>query len=209
VIDGEKDLSEIIVDVRENVSVIPGGSGFADLTQLTEGEKLHLLSEFDSLNQSLDYVLIDTGAGISSNVIYFNLAADECYIVATHEPTSITDAYAMMKVMSTKHGAKRFKLIVNMVESESEAKSVYASLSQAIDRFLSGVILEFTGYIPMDRKLKQAVLKRDTVISLFPDAISSQRIQGICDIIMHSPRNYESDGNIKFFLKQVMEFEKS
>ena len=104
VINGEKTLSEVILEGPHGIRIIPAGSGFVNLTRLTEGQKLSLLSEFEALDDVLDFLLIDTGAGISENVLYFNLAADDCIIVATSEPTSITDAYAMMKVMSLEHG---------------------------------------------------------------------------------------------------------
>ena len=109
------------------------------MTQLTDGQKLSLFSEFEVLEGRVDYFLIDTGAGISSNVMYFNLAADECIVVVTPEPTSVTDAYALIKVMATEHGEKRFKLLMNMVQDESEAKAVFLNLCQATDRFLNGV----------------------------------------------------------------------
>lgn len=124
VISSEKTLNQVMVESKHGIKILPGGSGFSDLTQLSEGEKLNLLSEFETLSDQADIIFVDTGAGISSNVLYFNSACDECVIVATKEPTSITDAYAMMKVMSKDYGTKHFKLIVNMVDSEADAKSV-------------------------------------------------------------------------------------
>ncbi|MBU0995499.1 MAG: MinD/ParA family protein [Proteobacteria bacterium] len=206
VISGEKELSEIIVDVRPGIKIIPAGSGLEDLTTLTEGQKLHLLSEFEALDGTVDFVLIDTGAGISSNVIYFNLAADECIIIATHEPTSITDAYAMMKVMSNNHGAKRYKLLVNMVKDANEAKTVYLTLSQAVDRFLNGAVLEYLGFIPHDEKLKTSVLNRKPVMELYPDAPSSRQIADKAKLILNTPLAKGSEGNVKFFMKRFMAY---
>ena len=206
VISGEKQLSEIWVETPEGVKIIPAGSGFSNLTRLTEGEKLNLLGEFETLDDSVDIVLIDTGAGISSNVIYFNLAAEECIVVSTFEPTSITDAYALMKVMSTQHGLNRFKLLVNMVENVDDAKSVYSSLSQAAERFLSGVVVEYIGYIPIDENLRKAVISRKTVMNLFPDAASSKMFIKLGRALVSSPRRFDSDGNIKFFLKRFIDY---
>ena len=142
VISSEKTLKEVMVQSEHGVKILPGGSGFADLTQLGEGEKLNLLTEFETLADQADIIFVDTGAGISSNVLYFNSACDECVVIATNEPTSITDAYAMMKVMSLEYGTRYFKLIVNMVDSAAEAKKVYASLSGALDKFLKNVVLD-------------------------------------------------------------------
>jgi flagellar biosynthesis protein FlhG len=153
--------------------------------------------------------LIDTGAGISSNVMYFNLAADECIIVATDEPTSITDAYAMIKVMSTNHNTKHFKLMVNMVRTDAQAKAVYQNLSQAADRFLSGVVIEYIGYIPSDDLVKKAVISQKTVMELFPHADASKRFCELAEDLLKAERRTDSDGNIKFFLKRFIDFRTS
>jgi flagellar biosynthesis protein FlhG len=206
VISGEKTLSDIIMDGPEGIRIIPAGSGFVNLTQLTEGQKLTLLSEFEALEDLLDILLIDTSAGISANVIYFNLAADDCVIVATSEPTSITDAYAVMKVMATEHGTKHFKLLVNMVRDDSEAKSVFLKLGQATDRFLKGVVVEYVGYIPSDDLMKKAIHKRRTVIDMYPGAESSQMITKIADDLKEWPQRHDCEGNIKFFLQRYIDY---
>lgn len=205
VLSGEKELSEIVVETESGIRIIPAGSGLEDLTALTEGQKLHLLSEFEALEDVVDIVLIDTGAGISSNVIYFNLAADECIVVATHEPTSITDAYAMMKVMCNHHGARRYKLIVNMVKNEKEAKQVYLTLSQAVDRFLNNAVIEYLGYIPRDEKLREAVLNRKTIMDLYPDSPASKGIFDKAEKILKMQKSFDASGNVKFFMKRFVD----
>ena len=206
VLSGEKELSEIIVEGPEGIKIIPAGSGFIDLAHLTEGQKLNLLSEFDELDDILDIFLIDTGAGISSNVIYFNLAADECIIVATSEPTSVTDAYAMMKVMVKHHGTRYFKLLVNMVKNAGEAKLVHLNLSQVSDRFLNGVMIDYVGYIPSDDLVKIAVQNRRTFMDLYPTAALSKKVEQIAISILEAPRRSDSNGNIKFFLKRFIDY---
>jgi len=205
VISGEKNIKQVIVTTEHGVKIIPGGSGFAHLTNLNEGEKLNLLSEFETIGDIADIVLIDTGAGISSNVLYFNSSADECIVIATREPTSITDSYALMKVLSKDYGTKYFKLIVNMVESERDAKTVYASLSHAMDRFLGDVVLEYFGCIPQDPMLPKAVIKHSTVLDFAPHAPSSAAIEKIAQKIASSPRKSGTDGNIKFFMKRIFD----
>ncbi|MBF0226115.1 MAG: MinD/ParA family protein [Desulfobacterales bacterium] len=209
VVNGEKELSEIIAEGPEGIKLIPAGSGFMNLTNLTEGQKLNLLTEFESLDDNFDIFLIDTGAGISPNVIYFNIAAEECLIIVTPEPTSITDAYALMKVMHNHHGAKYFKLLLNMVKNESEAKFVYVNLSQVVDRFLKGVLIEYVGFIPTDKMIQKSVIKRKTVIELFPDAPSSQKFHLIAQELLKFPVRNDYDGNIKFFLNKFLNYSKS
>ena len=206
VISGEKTLSEVIMKGPRGIQIIPAGSGFVNLTRLTEGQKLGLLSEFEALDDVLDFLLIDTSAGISENVIYFNLAADDCIIVATSEPTSITDAYAMMKVMSLEHGMKHLKLLVNMVPDEREAKSVFMNLSQASDRFLNGVVIEYIGFIPNDEYVKKAVRKRKPVLELYPGSDSSKAITKMAKSLLNWPRRTDTDGNLKFFLERYIDY---
>ena len=100
-LNGEKSLREILVEGPGGFKIMPASSGIQELSHLGEGQKVRLLSELDEYDDDLDYLLIDTGAGISSNVMYFNMAAQERIVVVTPEPTSITDAYALIKVMST------------------------------------------------------------------------------------------------------------
>jgi len=208
VVAGEKSLDQIMVRTAHGIRIIPGGSGFAHLTQFTEGEKLNLLGEFETLRHNTDIVLVDTGAGISSNVLYFNCASDECIVVATREPTSITDAYALMKVLSREYGTRYFKLIVNMVSSEKEAKSVFASLSGALDRFLKNVLLEYAGFIPLDKELSNAVQKRKIVLDSAAGSPAGQAFIKIAEDIRNSERRYSSSGNLNFFMNRVMEMAK-
>ncbi|NOX34987.1 MAG: MinD/ParA family protein [Deltaproteobacteria bacterium] len=205
VISSEKSLNQVMVESIHGIKILSGGSGFADLTQLNEGEKLNLLSEFETLSDKADIILVDTGAGISSNVLYFNSACDECIVIATREPTSITDAYAMMKVMSREYGTKHFKLIVNMVDSALEAKKVYGSLSSALDKFLKNVVLEYAGHIPFDRQLQKAVQKRGLVMDSAPDSISATAIRDIADSLGNRPLRDNSNGNLTFFMNRVFQ----
>ena len=204
VIRGEKRLSEIIVKGPEGVSIIPASSGIEEVANLTEGQKLNLLGEFDDLNDEFDIMLIDTGAGISSNVIYFNLAAQERLVVVTPEPTSITDAYALLKVMFSRYGTKEFSILLNMVADEKEAKAVFKNLSNVADKFLVGISLDYAGFIPGDPSLKKAVVKRQPVICAYPRASSSQCIDKLAGHLMSQADIRPVDGNIKFFWKQLI-----
>lgn len=203
VISGEKDLSEVIVETKNGIGIIPAASGEKTMTGLETGQKLSLLSEFEVLNEIFDVVLIDTAAGISSDVIYFNLAAEECIVIATGEPTSITDAYGIMKVLN-QSGAKRFKLLINMVKDSSEAKTVYFTLSQAVDRFLNGVVTEFLGYIPFDAKVSKSVIERKPVLINYPESSAGKSITLLAKKLLDSPRRKDLDGNIKFFMQRLL-----
>ncbi|TET51693.1 MAG: flagellar synthesis regulator FleN [Desulfobacteraceae bacterium] len=204
VIKGEKGLSQIIVTGPEGVAVMPASSGVQELVHLTEGQKINLLNEFDTLNNNFDILLIDTGAGISSNVIYFNLAAQERIVIVTPEPTSITDAYALMKVMFREHGTKSFLLLVNMVEDEKEARSVYQNLSKVVARFMGGISIDYAGFIPWDSCLQESVTRREPVVCCYPESSSSKSFKELAHYLVKQTDRRPIDGNIKFFWNRLM-----
>lgn len=204
VIRGEKELSQIIVEGPEGVSIIPASSGVQEMANLTEGHKINLLNEFDILNTMFDILLIDTGAGISSNVMYFNLAAQERIVVVTPEPTSITDAYALIKVMFKQHGIKEFILLMNMVKDQKEAKSVYRNLSGVVERFMGSISIDYAGYIPYDKYLHDSVSKRAPVTCCYPEATSSHSFEDLAEHLLDQTHGRCHDGSIKFFWKRMM-----
>lgn len=204
IIKGEKDLSQVIVHGPEGVDIIPASSGVQELTQLTEGQKINLLNEFDTLNCLYDVLLIDTGAGVSSNVIYFNLAAEERMVVATPEPTSVTDAYALIKILFFKYGIKNFYLLLNMVKDEKEAKLVYSNFSKVVARFMGGISIDYAGFIPHDNYLRESVACRKPVMCAYPGAPSSGSFKIVADHLLNRENNRRIDGNIKFFWKRLV-----
>ncbi len=204
VIKGEKELSQIIVQGPEDVAILPASSGVQELAHLTEGQKINLLNEFDILSNLFDIMLIDTGAGISSNVTYFNMAAEERIIVVTPEPTSITDAYALIKVMFYQHGTKNFFLLLNMVRDESEAKSVYQNLSRVVARFMGGISIDYAGFIPWDSLLQEAVSRREPVVCCYPEGSSSNSFKELANYLLRQIDRRPIDGNIKFFWKSLI-----
>ncbi|MCU0595757.1 MAG: MinD/ParA family protein [Desulfobacterota bacterium] len=202
---GERDLSAVIAEGPEGVAVIPASSGVEELAQLSEGQKVNLLSEFDGLHRAFDLLLIDTGAGIASNVIFFNLAAEERIIVITPEPTSITDAYALIKVLFFNHGIKDFLLLSNMVKDESQGKRVYENLSRVVAKFMRGVCVDYAGCIPWDGLLQKSVSRRQPVLCCSPDSPSSRSFMALARTLTANGQQKPQDGNIKFFLKRLMD----
>ena len=204
VIKGEKELSQIIARGPEGVDIIPASSGVQELSHLTEGHKINLLNEFDLLNNMYDILLIDTGAGISSNVIYFNLAAQERIVVVTPEPTSITDAYALIKVMFMHHGTKNFIILMNMVKNEKEAVSVYKHLSRVVEKFMGSISLDYAGYIPYDKHLHESISRREPVTCCYPQSSSSQSFKKLAEYLLDQTDGRHQDGSIQFFWKKLM-----
>ena len=204
VLNGEKSINEIIVNGPGNIKIFPASSGIQELSELNDEQKILLLSEFGSIKDEIDFMFIDTGAGISSNVMYFNMAAREKIVVVTPEPTSITDAYAIMKVMSTKYSIDRFKLVANQVKDEVEADDLYANLNTVAEKFLD-VTIDFAGYICKDNNIVKSVRKQQLVTELYPKSPSSLCFVRIAKSILESAPQDSISGNIEFFWDNLLD----
>lgn len=200
---GEKSISEIVIQGPAGIRILPTSSGTEEMTRLTAEQKLILLSELDRLEEEVDIFLIDTATGISSNVIYFNTVAQEIVVVATPEPTSITDAYAVMKVLSRQHNEKRFNLLVNMVRGAEEGREIFKKLSRVADQFL-GVAVDYVGAIPYDDFLRMAVCEQKTVVERYPTARSSLRFAELAREILQRPVSPIPKGNVQFLWKSFL-----
>lgn len=170
VIANEKTLEDIIVEGPAGVHILPAASGVEWMTELSREQRMELLEKMDALNGVYDILLIDTGAGIASNVIYFNLAAQNRILLVTPEPTSLTDAYALIKVMYQSYQQRSFEIVVNQVRSEKEGLDVYRNLTRVADHYLEGVRLGFLGHVRHDDALGRAVLRQKPVVMAAPDS---------------------------------------
>jgi flagellar biosynthesis protein FlhG len=178
VLRGEKTLSEVVVPGPGKLQILPAASGIEELTSLSEAERRRVFGQLESFIHDFDMMLIDTAAGISSNVLYFNLNADEIIVVATPEPTSITDAYALMKVLSIKYGTDHFKLIVNAAASDTEADDVFRQLNLVAARFLD-IHIDYYGGVVLDENLKKGVRQQKMVSELAPLTKASQNFASL------------------------------
>jgi flagellar biosynthesis protein FlhG len=195
---GEKSLAEILVVGPGGMHILPASSGILELASLTESQKLYFMGEMEALGLQMDVLLIDTGAGINDNVVYFNLAAQERIVLLTPEPTSLTDAYALIKVLSSRHDIKKFRILINHCRDDKEALAVFRKLSIVADRFLNSLSLDFLGHIPYDEKLPKAVRAQRLVGELHPTAPSSRMFGKLAAQILAEAPEQSTDGNIKF-----------
>jgi len=204
VISGQKALSEIIETGPENVKIIPGGSGLQKLSNLSEGERLLLLNEFDTIDQEIDIFLIDTGAGISTNITYLNMAAEERIVISTPEPTSITDAYALIKVMYQEHGTKDFQLLVNMVRSQREAEAVFKNIHSNLSRYLKDIQLIYLGYISKDDYIQKSVRKQRPVVLSYPKSTAAKQFIQLARKMLDETKENSRINTLSFFWKKFM-----
>lgn len=185
VVEGRKKLSEIIISGPGNLKILPASSGIQELTKLTSAQKIGIFNELNTLLSDYDIVLIDTAAGISSNVLYFNASANEIMVVVTPEPTSITDAYALMKILSVKYQEKHFRLIVNLAKNAKEAEEVSRQLCLVANRFLD-VSIEYFGNVLVDDKVKDGVRKQKVVSELAPMTQASRNFAELAHKLVRS-----------------------
>jgi flagellar biosynthesis protein FlhG len=201
----QRDLAEVIVDGPGGLKILPASSGIPDLAMLDEFQKLFLLNEMDHYTEDIDVALIDTGAGISRNVLFFNIAAHERIIVVNNQPPSIADAYALIKVLATQYSEKKFKILVNGLVHKQEAESVYRTLLKVTERFLGqDISLDYFGFIPHDQALPQAVMRQQPVLTLYPQAPASKSFVILAQSLWNSPRPSGIDGNIKLFWRRLL-----
>ena len=204
VLSGEKGLAEIIVEVNSSIKLIPAGSGVQEYTSLGQHEKLKLLDELDMLEEEFDIMIIDTEAGISENVTYFTVAAQEIVVVVSPEPTSITDVYALIKLLATRYSEHHFKVLVNMARDSEDALEVFRKLANVAGRFLD-ISLDYLGCVVRDERLIDAVKKQKAVYELFPDCEASTCFSTLARRVIENSRQTKLKGNIQFFFRRYLD----
>ncbi len=170
---GERTLAEVVIQVRPNVRLIPGGSGVEELANLSHASHTRLVSELRAMEEQSDFMIVDTAAGIGANVMGVLCAATEVVIVTTPDPTAVVDAYATIKVLHNHAPQKPISIIVNNTVGVGDAEQVHAQLRQAAARFLNHHV-EYLGAIPHDAELVEAVREQTPVIEYAPGASSSR-----------------------------------
>jgi len=198
VLKGEKTLKEAIINGPGGIKILPSSSGIQEMSSLSMAQKFILQDELNALQARPDFMLIDTCAGINDNVLYFNMIASETIVVVTPEPTSLTDAYALIKVLYQRHAKKRFSLLVNMVKTPNEAKEVFLRMAQATNHFLN-LAIEQLGYIACDDNIPRAVKQQKLLAELYPDSPSVKSLRAVADKLCQPRPEQEGSGTINLF----------
>ena len=199
-----KELKDIIVQSEEGISFISGGSGIQELAMMNREQVMFLTSRLIELDEYADVIIVDTGAGISDSVLEFVLASTEVLLVATPEPTSITDAYALLKALNRKEEFVKehtsIQMISNRVKNEAEGKNVYQKMSVVSEKFLN-IPLTYIGSVPMDDQVPKAVMRQKPVSVINPDAAASRAIRQIAEKLMklETAENSERRGMFQLF----------
>ena len=172
VISGEKSIADILVEGPGNMKILPASSGIQALTHLTHTQMDLISEQMLQIITLFDVVLIDTAAGISSNVLYFNASAHDVCVVVTPDLTAITDAYALIKVLSIQYGISGFGLLVNQVENPEEAREIFNHLELVTRQFLD-VSIQFMGHIIKDENIPKGVRSQKMVSEMYPKSSAS------------------------------------
>ncbi|MFC3907980.1 MinD/ParA family protein [Legionella dresdenensis] len=203
VIQGNCHIADIMLTGPYGISVIPASSGTEYMAQLKAVEHAGIIDSFNELTDDFDYMIIDTAAGISDTVLSFTRSSQEVIVVVCDEPTSLTDAYALIKVMSKRYNWNHFRVLVNMARSLQEGKELFNRLFQVADQFLD-VNLDYLGAIPFDERVHEAVKRQKPVLELYPDSNAAKAFEQLGESVGDWPFNRAFKGNTSFFLERLL-----
>ena len=201
-----KSMTDIITRGPANVGFISGGSGIVTMNNPTDYQRSFLLDGLSELDSAADFIIIDTAAGVSSNVMDFVANCPEVLLVTTPDPSSLTDAYSLVKVLalrqSTDGARSQIKVVANRVADRQEGDSIYSKLNIVSKRFL-GIGLSYMGYIPMDQSLEKAVRSQKPVVLAYPESKSSLAIKNIAASLLQVPETAQKKRGISQLISRL------
>jgi flagellar biosynthesis protein FlhG len=203
VIRGERTLEEVVLPGPEGLRIIPASSGLQSMAELDSMEHAGVIRAFSELSFPLDVLIIDTAAGISDGVVSYTRAAQEVIVVVCDEPTSLTDAYALIKLLSRDYGLHRFRVISNMVSSVQVGRELYKKLARVTDRYLD-VALDYMGVVPNDDYLRKAVQRQRAVTDAYPRSKSSLAFKKLAQKADSWPMPTSAGSRLEFFVERLI-----
>ncbi len=204
VISGERTLDEVLIEAPQGFQVVPAASGAADLACMGAAEHLGLVRAFSSLAAQVDVLIIDTAAGIAHAVLQFAQAAQQVLVVICDEPASLTDGYALIKVLSRNHGVGRFRVLANRVRSRGAGRELFERFERVTTRFLD-VVLEFAGEIPDDEYVQRSVREQRPVCDAYPASSAARAFKKLAEVADTWPVPPGPRGNIEFFVERLVQ----
>lgn len=205
VLSGERGLEEVMVEGPAGLRIVPGASGIQALAEMGTAEHAGLINAFSDVAGQVDTLIVDTAAGISDTVLSFARASHEILVVVCDEPASITDAYAIIKLLNRDYGHQRFRILANMARSAQEGRDLFNKMCRVTDRYLD-VTLSFMGAIPYDDNLRRAVRSQRPVIQAFPRSRVAQGFRSLAKKVESWPQPSGANGQVQFFVEQLIKF---
>jgi flagellar biosynthesis protein FlhG len=203
VLSGDCTLDEVLVTGPYGIKIAPATSGSKSMAELGPHEHAGLIRAFSELKTPIDMMLVDTAAGISDMVVSFSRAAQDVIMVVCDEPTSLTDAYALIKILNREHGVFKFKVVANMVRSEREGRELFSKLSKVTGRFLD-VALELVSIIPFDENVRKAIRKQTALVEAFPGSPAAKAISKLAERTTTWPIPTQACGHLEFFIEKLV-----
>ncbi|BBL74720.1 MinD/ParA family protein [Methylomagnum ishizawai] len=205
VLSGERSLDEIMVEGPGGLRIVPASSGIQRMSELNHAEQAAIIHAFADLNQDIDVLMVDTAAGIAGGVVNFVRACQDVLLVVVDEPTSLTDAYAFIKLMNRDYGVFRFHILTNMVQDVVHGQALFSKLCKVTDRYLD-VALHFLGAIPQDEYLRRAVQKQNPVVLAYPNSKSAQAFRATALRTDALPISQRGGGGLEFFVERMIRY---
>lgn len=203
VLSGEKRLDEVIVTTKQGVRLVPGASGLRDIAALDSVQIASMIRAFDTLEESVDYLVVDVAAGIAPAVLEFMSACQRRFVVVCDQPASIADAYGLIKVMSTEQSLDEIYLIPNMVGNVHEGRQLHRRLNDVCNRFL-GISVKFLHSIEADELVLQSLRKYKSVLEFAPGSAATRDFRALADAIDHLPEMDAPSGRMQFFAERIL-----
>jgi flagellar biosynthesis protein FlhG len=203
VIEGRCTLDEAVIDTPMGFKILPGASGVARMTELSTIEHLGLVQAFSQLSAGLDVLLVDTAAGIADSVRQFCQAAQHVLVVLRDEPASLTDAYALIKLLNRKHSVQHFSILANMSMPLGAGEGLYRKLERVTNRFLD-VVLDYAGEIPEDNMLRNAIREQRSVVQAYPSSASARAFARLARQVDRWPLTHGPRGNVEFLMERLL-----
>ncbi len=203
VLSGERTLEEVMCAGPQGMRVVPASSGIQAMSELSTAQHAGVISAFSEISYAPDVLIIDTAAGISDNVVTFSRAAQEVVVVVCDEPASITDAYALIKLLNKEYGIYRFRIVANMVHSAQEGRALYNKILKVTDRYLDAA-LDFMGVVPHDDFLRKAIQKQRAVVEAFPRSKSALAFKKLASKADSWPVPANAGGQLEFFVERLI-----
>ena len=203
VINGEQSLEDILVDGPAGIKIVPASSGTQAMAELSSSQHAGLIRAFSELDFDLDTLIIDTAAGISEGVISYSRAAQEVVVVLCDEPASLTDAYALIKLLNRDYSINRFHILTNMVGSVQEGRMLFNKLVNVTDRYLD-VAMDFMGAVPQDEYLRKAVQKQRAVVDAYPRSKAAMAFKKLAQKTANMPVPANAGGHLEFFVERLI-----
>lgn len=203
VIEGKCTLEQTLLKGPAGLMVVPASSGKRNMAELTPAENAGLVHAFSELQHPLDVLVVDTAAGIADSVITFSQASQEVIVVVCGDPASLTDAYALIKVLNRDHGVTRIQVLANMVQNQMEAREIYESLRRVAERFLD-VTLNLMGFVPQDEWMRRAIRRQKAVVEAYPNSPSAEAFFSLIRKIEQWGMPKGARGNLEFFVERLV-----